>query len=61
VAEFLIKNLPPEKIGKMVGILNAETDLRIRWPAERTTTVQCALALLEVELSNLWHPGGGVT
>ena len=61
MAEFLIKNLPPEKIGKMVGILNAETDLRIRWPAERTTTVQCVLALLEVELSNLWHPGGGVT
>ena len=34
-AEFLIKNLPREKIGRRVGILNAETDLRIRWPDEQ--------------------------
>ena len=33
-AEFLIKNLPPEKIGRRVGILNAEKDIRIHWPDE---------------------------
>lgn len=34
-AEFLIKNLKKEKIGKKVGILNAEKDFRIRWPDEQ--------------------------
>ena len=31
-AEFLIKNLRPDKIGRRVGILNAEKGFRIRWP-----------------------------
>ena len=34
-AEFLIKHLTKGKIGKKVGILNAEKELRIRWPDEQ--------------------------
>jgi len=33
-AEFLIRNLKRKKIGRKVGILNAEKDFRIRWPDE---------------------------
>jgi len=34
-AEFLIKHLKKAKIGKKVGILNCECELRIRWPDEQ--------------------------
>lgn len=42
-AEFLIKNLPLEKIGRKVEILNAETDLRIRWPDEQPQSKEPSL------------------
>jgi len=32
--EFLISHLVPEMVGSKVGILNAEKDLRVRWPDE---------------------------
>lgn len=34
-AEFLIKHLKKDKIGKQVGILNCEKEFRIRWPEEQ--------------------------
>ena len=37
-AEFLVKHLNKEKIGRKVGIMNIETELRIRWAAGDPTT-----------------------
>jgi hypothetical protein len=34
-AVFLIRNLKKERIGSEVGILNAEKELRIRWPDDQ--------------------------
>ena len=42
-AEFLTKNLPSEKIGRKVVILNTEKDFRIRWPDEEPQSKEPSL------------------